>query len=379
LCTAQSRSAQIVLGYGVLNPIPLIRAGGPLDLVESRTAEARDLLATALAAHPLLPSAARVGDLVAKAWLRRQASPYHHEIDAVARIVARPGVHFLNLVYEIACSTSGGLGPSGGNRMVRVLDWGMHGIGRFLVAVHRTSVAGEWFDVTWPGYVGVLTAMAPRRFAGAINQAPRLTPTGIRPLDEIVARVGLAGARGTIPASHLLRRVFEAAPDYRSAVMMLADETVTVAKPAIFCLTGLAPGECAVVEAMGTKRRVHEEGNIAVANAWINDDWPGVPRLHAAVARAGETPLGNNIERRRDVAALARSEFRGVADLQPPVLNRHTVLVAMMEPGSGALKVEALDFASPGDAFPSVVAGPLEFAPQRPAESVRRTASLQPS
>ena len=32
--------------------------------------------------------------------------------------------------------------------------------------------AGEFFNITWPGFVGALTAMAPWRFAAAINQAP---------------------------------------------------------------------------------------------------------------------------------------------------------------------------------------------------------------
>jgi hypothetical protein len=37
---------------------------------------------------------------------------------------------------------------------------------------HRYGPAGEFFDVTWPGAVGTLTAVAPGRFAAAINQAP---------------------------------------------------------------------------------------------------------------------------------------------------------------------------------------------------------------
>jgi hypothetical protein len=46
--------------------------------------------------------------------------------------------------------------------------------------------AGEYYSVTWPGYVGTLTALAPDRFAAAINQAPlrrRTLDPRLRPFD----------------------------------------------------------------------------------------------------------------------------------------------------------------------------------------------------
>ena len=39
---------------------------------------------------------------------------------------------------------------------------------------------GDFFSVTWPGYVGALTAMAPRRFAACVNQAPMRRRTAHR-------------------------------------------------------------------------------------------------------------------------------------------------------------------------------------------------------
>ena len=48
---------------------------------------------------------------------------------------------------------------------------------------------GDFFSVTWPGYVGALTAMAPGRFAASINQAPmwrRMRHRWLRPLDFAV-------------------------------------------------------------------------------------------------------------------------------------------------------------------------------------------------
>jgi hypothetical protein len=46
--------------------------------------------------------------------------------------------------------------------------------------------AGEYHNITWPGYVGILTASAPGRFAAAINQAPlwrRTRKPWLRPYD----------------------------------------------------------------------------------------------------------------------------------------------------------------------------------------------------
>ena len=49
--------------------------------------------------------------------------------------------------------------------------------------------AGDFVNVTWPGYVGTLTASAPGRFAAAINQAPlwrRTRRPWLRPYDLAV-------------------------------------------------------------------------------------------------------------------------------------------------------------------------------------------------
>ena len=49
-----------------------------------------------------------------------------------------------------------------------------------------------------------------------------------------------------VPAMHLLRQVFETAPDYASARAAL--ETTPLANAALFTLVGLAPGETCVIE-----------------------------------------------------------------------------------------------------------------------------------
>ena len=63
---------------------------------------------------------------------------------------------------------------------VRTLDWPFKGLGRHIaVARMRGAGGGDFFSVTWPGYVGALTAMAPGRFAACINQAPMWRRSGI--------------------------------------------------------------------------------------------------------------------------------------------------------------------------------------------------------
>jgi hypothetical protein len=186
--------------------IPLLDLN-PTDL--AALPQARRLIQAMMDTHPALPMAARLGEGVSRRWLARQASPYRAEIERVAGAMGQPGGWFFNIVYEWACSTSVAADPSGdGTRMIRVLDWGLSGLGRHLVIARQSGPAGDFYNVTWPGYAGVLTAMAPGRFSAAINQAPRPPGPPWRWLS----------ARDSIPAAHLLRLAFEQAPDYEAAI-----------------------------------------------------------------------------------------------------------------------------------------------------------------
>src|SRR5216683_3064197 len=208
--------------------------------------------------HPLLPLAARFLDRISHSWLVRQASPYLEEIRQVASEVGRPGAYFLNTIYEWTCSTSAAPDPRGaGARLIRVLDWGLTGIGRHVVIARQESACGPFYNATWPGFAGVLTGMAPGRFAAAINQAPRLPIFGPRWLDEVAGRLRMLRHKGAIPAAHLLRRVFEEAQDYDAAQTMLADGRQLLAMPALFILSGIAGEQACIIEAIGRERRVH--------------------------------------------------------------------------------------------------------------------------
>ncbi len=353
------------------------------DLCRHDPERARALLGTVMSggSHPLLPYAARFLDRVSHSWLIRQANPYLEEIRDVAAVLRRPGAFFLNTVYEWACSTSVAPDAEGGARMIRVLDWGMPGLGRNAVIARHATEAGAFYSATWPGYAGVLTGMAPGRFSAAINQAPKMPVTGVEIFDEVVTRLRVVRSRGAVPGSHLLRRVFERAPDYAAALDMLSDERVALAMPALFTLAGAEPDEGCVIEAFGRERRVHrsadmKDGAIGVANQWLSADLPGKARNHAVGTGARTTAEENNRTRRRMVAELHHGAFAGAADLPEPVINSHTVMVVTANASRGEMRVEGLE-ASEGSVIPrviarrSIVSAPERFR-KRPQDARRR-------
>ena len=345
--------------------IPVISVGrlASVELCLRAPERVRALVAEALSrrSHPLLPLATRLIDRLSHSWLARQANPYLEEIREVAAAIDRPGAFFLNTVYEWACSTSAAADPTGdGARMIRVLDWGLSGIGRHVVVARHETPHGPFYNATWPGYAGVLTGMAPGRFSAAINQAPRVPALGHRALDEIVTRLRMLCSRGTLPATHLLRQAFEKAPNFDAALEILSDERVDVAMPAIFTLAGNEPHECCVVEALGTLRRVHraeaaDRWACGVANQWLSPDLEGTPRNESITTGPPTTPEVNNAARELMIRALQQSDFAGAADLQEPVLNSHTVMVVAANARRGEMTVEALDPPA-GAIIPRVVA-----------------------
>jgi hypothetical protein len=311
--------------------------------------------------HFVLPFVTRLVDDISYVWLARQVDSYLEEIRHVAGLLGRPGAFFLNAVYEWSCSTSVGPAPSGrGARMIRVLDWGLAGMGKHAVIARHETPHGVFYNATWPGYAGVVNAMAPGRFCAAINQAPRVPITGFAPLDDMMTRLRLFSATDTTLASHLLRRVFETAPDYKSAVAMLADPKVQLAAPALFALSGVTPHEGCVIEAFGKMRRVHRASEspnaiLGIANQWLSPDLKGKARNESITVAPALAPEANNALRRAIVSRFQEGEFRGSADLVEPVLNSQTVMVMVGNAGSGEMSIEALD-PPPGAILPKLVA-----------------------
>src|SRR5262245_37777262 len=181
-------------------------------------------------------------DRLSSGWLERSPSPYVAEIAAIADVAAVAGVWFVNASYEWGCTTRVDTLPTPFLR--RTLDWPFPGLGRHVEVALQDGGAGVYANVTWPGAVGVLTAVAPGRFAAAINQAPmfrRTRGTALVAYDMAMNAVGTWRDNGCWPAPHLLRRVFDACATFDEAVEVLT--TAPVARPTLFSIAGASPSQ----------------------------------------------------------------------------------------------------------------------------------------
>jgi hypothetical protein len=263
-------------------------------------------------------------DRRSRAWLGGNASPYRGEIDRVAAMPGVFGAHGLNLSTEWACTSA-----TSDGRLVRTLDWPIRGLGGAIVVARHQRGPSPWFNVTWPGFIGVLTGMAPGRFAIAYNQAPVRNVTGVWPLDWTIERVRL-GRRRALPATHLIRQVFETARDFESALTMLRD--TPIAYTGLITLAG-AGGEAAIIERAEDLAFVHP-GPGAIPNHWLNPDWRGHPR-------------GIDSPGRLKQCGLLVPGLRGLAPdfawLVYPMLNKLSRLAVIADLKSGELTVLGFD------------------------------------
>jgi len=128
-----------------------------------------------------------------------------------------------------------GLAGPGGPVLRRVMDWGFPRLGETMVVLRQAGAAGDFLSITWPGVSGVFQGVAPGRFAIAINQAPMRRHGAGFLGDWLANRIRVKPSRA-LPPAHLLRQVFERAPDYAAARAMLCETELAV--PAIFVLAG---------------------------------------------------------------------------------------------------------------------------------------------
>ena len=253
-------------------PLPTIAyldGQGPLELASSRKADALTLVGAARSTFGPLSYAASAAllpalDRISWNWLEQANNPYRGEIATIAREVGVPGAVALNVCFEWGCT--GGVWNSDGTAMLRrVLDWPFPKLGELMVVARQSGPAGDFHNVTWPGFAGVLQAMAVGRFAAAINQAPMRTHGLGYAGDWLRARIATGRSRA-LPPVHLLRQVFEAAPDFATAKNILCGTPIAV--PAIFILSGVRPDEGCVIERTETAYSVREivQGRVCAAN-----------------------------------------------------------------------------------------------------------------
>jgi hypothetical protein len=315
-----------------LPAIPVIdaRRGGPLVVARAAEPRIRDLFRHAR--WTFTPPVLAVMDAVSRRWLDRVRNPYLGELDEIGGLLGKSGAYALNTSYEWACTSGVGDDPRGGIRLLRVLDWGLGGLGRNVVVALQRGPAGEFANITWPGYVGVVTAMAPGRFAVAINQPPMLSWGATPPVDWAIARARVWRS-DALPPSHLLRHVCETCATYPDAKRLLTETPLSL--PAFFIVAGATQGEGCVIERAPSGTAIREMP-AAAANHWVGLNLRGR-------ARGGHSP-----ERLAQMEATLAGDAR--TSLSAPIINRDTRLVAQMNPHSGRLLLQGWEHSLPATA-----------------------------
>jgi hypothetical protein len=327
-------------------PIIDLRDGGPPDHARQSARHARALRDACLgflprAALPLVPAL----DRASRRWLKRSRSPYVPEIARIAELLGFSGVWLLNASYQWGC-TSLACEEGGVPWLVRTLDWPFIGLGRYAEVAHMRGSCGEFFSVTWPGYVGALTAMAPSRFAACVNQAPlrrRTAHRWLRGYDFAANALAIWQSVGLVPPDQLLRRTFEACENYDAARRML--EETPVARPVIYTLVGCAAHERCIIERTETGFITREEETSA-ANDWVpsRPGWEGRIGTRRFLTSSFADAASHSRARREALKGWdGELSASGFGWLREPVLNPYTRLAAAMCPASGQLRVIGYD------------------------------------
>ena len=338
-------------------PLVDVRDGGPVRLAAEGRARARALRDDCITWLPrpvraLLPAM----DSFTRRWLWRSRSPYVRDVEMIADALGFPGIWFLNGSYQWGC-TAAARDEGGVPWLARTLDWPFPGLGRHLEIAFMAGSAGEYINVTWPGYAGTLTASAPGRFAAVINQAPlwrRTRQRWLRPYDLALNALQTWPVR-FCPPDHLLREVFETCRDYGAAKGRL--ETVPVARPVIFTLIGCERGERCVIERTedGFATRTQDT---SAANDWLYSTPSWEARICAAklfITTSVEAAAQSRA--RREALATSPLPFADDADfvwVTPPVLNPYTRLAVEMCAANGVVRALGYELAA-GDTLPRPV------------------------
>lgn len=274
----------------------------------------------------------RIADAISRHWLRRNGSPYLSEIEVLAKGARRPGIYYLNTSYEWGCTTAARASTDGKSALLqRTLDWEVSGIGRYVVAARIANPLGTWISFTWPAFTGVIQAVAPGRFAAAINQPTLPRRLGVEALDRLITRAAIWNSKNLQPA-HLLRRVFETAPDFEAALAMLQSTPITT--PVIFTLAGLRPEQTATIERL-------PEAHITLKDAFAVNEWRAtLPAVRHHKAFENE----NRLAAIRTASATCEPDFEWV---RWPILNADTRLALMANAATGEILARGYEHGAP--------------------------------
>ena len=318
------------------------------------------------AALPLVPAF----DRLSRNWLERSRSPYVAEIADIAAALDLSGVWLLNASMQWGCTALAGE-EDGEPWLVRTLDWPFKGLGHNTELAHMRGDSGDFFSVTWPGYVGVLTAMAPQRFAACLNQAPmwrRTRHPRLRPFDFTANAVGVwstrrlhAAGSAAAPGVRGLRGLCRgAAHAGNDASLARGDLHLGRLQARTSAASSSAPRPASsranrrpAPPTIGCRRRPGWEGRIGMRRFLVCSFADA-----AAISRA-----------RRETLAGFEGSFAGARFdwLRPPVLNPYTRLAAAMSPARGILRATGYDVAGAELPVPVTQTCEIEVAPRQAA------------
>ncbi len=274
-----------------------------------------------------------LSDRLSRRWGMRNSTPYQREIVSFASRLPVPGGWFLNVGFDPGGTTGIQADPdTGAMQMIRVLDWPLAGLGQGLIAARQRGPAGPYLNITWPGFTGVVTAIARGRFAAALNQAP-LRRRGLGSWgDWTASRIGI-WRTCEMPPMHLLRQVFDYCTSYADARHALMHGPVSAS--AIFTLVGASAGEGCVIERTPRQAWVRPAPT-AAANHWQTGDLPSRTRSRSSHARLDYM-----------TTLLKYPVDNSFGWLMPPLLTTTTRLAATLNPMSGHIAVRGYEGALP--------------------------------
>jgi acid ceramidase len=256
--------------------------------------QARELLALYTADLGLRPDVAQfltssVKDLVPRDHWR--------EMESLSRAMELPlsDVVLCNLYYDalkvvlsraFGC-TAFAIDAPGGILHARNRDWWTENsaLARYTTLAHFVGgPAGKFSIIGWPGFVGVLSGIAPGRFAVTLNAVLSTDPTQL-----------------ATPVVFLLRTVFEQAATFDDALALLNETPLPC--DCLLLLTGVRVGELVVIERTPSRHalRYAKNGYVSVTN--------GYQELNAGIGSAPSELLATWCQRFERVEALIQNRL----------------------------------------------------------------------
>lgn len=238
----------------------------------------------------------------------------------------------------LGCTSGAGWSREEGMIHLRTLDWPLAGLGKSIVVFHMINApAGDYYNIAFPGFVGVLTGFAPGRFSASINYA---TPDSLPSLGW--------------PPSHLMRHVFEECGSYSEALQTL-NGTLTGC-PALITLVGTKRNEAAIIECSGKRNRVFsmtKSQPIAISNDYLSGDLRKArndlgPKAVLPNETAPEQEIfapdrRNSMLKRLKASPLTSAKSAQKVINSHPIRNTETKIQVTMAPRSGSLVVYGME------------------------------------